>query len=145
MKVKSNYADHSYDDIINLPHPTSAKYPRMPVENRAVQFAPFAALTGHEAAIRETARLTDTRPELDEYEKETIDRALRCLMQNPGKLCAEFTCFVPDSRKEGGSFAVITGSVKKMNDITRILTLTDGRNIPVDDIMKIEIKGDIVP
>ena len=62
-----------YDDIINLPHPTSAKHPRMPLSDRAAQFAPFAALSGHSAALVETARLTDQRMELDEYEMARVD------------------------------------------------------------------------
>ena len=70
-----------YDDIINLPHPTSAKHPRMPLSDRAAQFAPFAALSGHSAALAETARLTDQRMELDEDARAALDLKQQLLLE----------------------------------------------------------------
>ena len=70
-----------YDDIINLPHPTSAKHPRMPLSDRAAQFAPFAALSGHSAALVETARLTDQRMELDEDARAALDSKQQLLLE----------------------------------------------------------------
>ena len=90
---------HKYDDIIHLPHHVSAKHPRMSLMNRAAQFSPFAALTGHSAAIQETARLTDAFIKLNEDQKEQLDEQLQKLRgelsRNPE---AEFTYFQPDQR-----------------------------------------------
>ena len=62
-----------YDDILHLPHPTSAKHPRMPISERAAIFSPFAALSGHAGAVAETARLTDQRMDLDEDTRAELD------------------------------------------------------------------------
>lgn len=74
----------NYEDIINLPHPVSKSHKPMPVEDRAAQFAPFAALTGHQAAIEEAARVTDMRMELDEEMKEQLNVKLQKLCQSRG-------------------------------------------------------------
>ena len=99
----------AYDDIIDLPHPTSARHPRMPMRDRAAQFSPFAALTGHGAAIAETARLTDQKIELAEDEKAVLDQKLRLLLETGGE--GTFTWFLPDAKKEGGSYAGAVGRV----------------------------------
>lgn len=128
-----------YDDIIDLPHPTSQKHPRMPASDRAAQFSPFAALTGHEAAIRETARLTDRRVELDEDEKAALDRKLRLLTDHLAEhpqVC--ITYFQADQRKAGGSYETVDGSIKKFDDIARVVVMTDGRRIPIDDIFELK-------
>ena len=93
-----------YDDIINLPHPTSTKHPRMPMSDRAAIFSPFAALTGHAAAIQETARLTDQRMELDEDTRAELDRRQAVLLKYIAEQ-PEVTViwFQPDERKDGGS------------------------------------------
>ena len=91
-----------YDDIINLPHPTSERHPRMPMAARAAQFSPFAALTGYEDAVHETARLTSIRAELTEEEKSILDAKLQRLL--PGAKAA-FTFFRPDGKKEGGGIS----------------------------------------
>ena len=98
-----------YDDIIHLPHHVSATRPRMPMLDRAAQFSPFVALTGYEAAVRETARLTDQRVELDESAKAELDRKLRLLLSLPGQPEASITYFRPDERKEGGAYETVTG------------------------------------
>ena len=99
-----------YDDIIRLPHPDSPKHPRMSLYDRAAQFSPFAALTGHSAAIAETGRLTDRRVELDEYEMARVDAELQHLQELlPSRPTASITYFVPDERKNGGSYQTVTG------------------------------------
>ncbi|MDO5392957.1 MAG: hypothetical protein Q4F24_17990 [Eubacteriales bacterium] len=91
---------HEFEDIINLPQPTSKKHPRMSAIDRAAQFSPFAALAGYDAAVRETVRLTDRRIELDEYEKVELDRRFQILRDHlSDKTEVAFTCFVPDERK----------------------------------------------
>lgn len=128
-----------YDDIVDLPHPTSMKHPRMPLADRAAQFSPFAALTGHEAAIRETARLTDRRVELDEDEKAALDRKLRLLTEHLAERPpVRITYFQADQRKDGGSYEIAEGSMKKVDEIARMVVLTDGRRIPIEDIYEIE-------
>ena len=90
-----------YDDIIDLPHPTSQNHPRMSLHDRAAQFSPFAALTGHHAAITETGRLTDRRIELDESEIARVDAELQHLQELlPGRPTVSITYFVPDERKK---------------------------------------------
>ena len=126
----------AYDDIINLPHPTSARHPRMPMADRAAQFSPFAALTGHGAAIRETARLTDRKIELTEDEKTVLDEKLCLLLDTGGE--AVFTWFLPDERKDGGAYVTAAGSIRKLDLPGRRVILTGGAVIPVEDILEIE-------
>lgn len=125
-----------YDDIIGLPHPTSAKHPRMPMADRAAQFSPFAALVGHGAAIQETARLTDQKIELTEDEKVVLDEKLR-LLADTGRE-AVFTYFLPDERKSGGAYVTVSGSLKKIDPLKHRIILTDGTVIPIEDILDIE-------
>lgn len=133
----------AYDDIINLPHPTSAKHPRMPMIDRAAQFSPFAALVGHGAAIQETARLTDKRIELTEEEKERLDERLRRLADTDQK--AALTYFLPDKRKDGGSYITVTGTVKKLLPLEHRVILTDGTVIPIEDILAIDLVSSTIP
>ena len=126
----------AYDDIIDLPHPTSVKHPRMSIAGRAAQFSPFAALVGHGAAIRETARLTDHKIELTEDEKALLDDKL-CLLRDTGGE-AVFTYFLPDERKDGGSYVTAAGRVKKLDLRSRRIILTGGAVIPLEDILEIE-------
>lgn len=126
----------AYDDIIDLPHPTSAKHPRMSTADRAAQFSPFAALVGHGAAIRETARLTDRKIELTEDEKAVLDEKL-CLLNDTGGE-AVFTYFLPDERKDGGAYVTAVGSIKKLDLLERRVILADGAIISVEDILEIE-------
>ena len=92
-----------YDDIIHLPHHVSRIHPQMSMEDRAAQFSPFAALTGYDAAIVETARLTAQRVELDEYERQALNKKLQFISEHLNEHPkVSITCFVPDARKEGG-------------------------------------------
>lgn len=131
-----------YDDIIRLPHPDSPKHPRMSLYDRAAQFSPFAALTGHSAAIAETGRLTDRRVELDEYEMAQVDAELQRLQELlPGRPTASITYFyfVPDERKDGGSYQTVTGSVKRIDAVNGMIQMADRQLIPIADVFSIEI------
>ena len=129
-----------YDDIIRLPHPDSPKHPRMSLYDRAAQFSPFAALTGHSAAIAETGRLTDRRVELDEYEMTRVDAELQHLQELlPGRPTASITHFVPDERKNDGSYQTVTGEVKRIDAINGVIQMADRQFIPIADVFSIEI------
>lgn len=134
---------HKYDDIINLPHHVSADRPHMPMIDRAAQFSPFAALTGYDAAIAETARLTDTRRELSEEQKEVISKQLLEL-QSPLKTdpTVTVTSFVPDSRKAGGAYRSVTGTAKKVDAYLSVLEMSNGITIPFDDILSVSTADD---
>ena len=126
----------AYDDIINIPHPTSTKHPRMPMIDRAAQFTPFQALTGYGAAIQETARLTGEKAELTEEAKAVLDEKLRLLMDTGGE--AIFTYFLHDEKKSGGAYVMAAGSLKKLDPLQRRIILTDGTSIPIEDILGLE-------
>ena len=124
-----------YDDIINLPHPTSAKHPRMPISERAAIFSPFAALTGHAAAIQETARLTEQKMELDEDTKAELDRRQAILLEHIAEQPeVTVTWFQPDERKGGGAYITTTGRLKKIDQVERALFLLDGSKILLDNV-----------
>lgn len=129
----------NYDDIINLPHHVSTTHPQMSLIDRAAQFAPFAALVGYDAAVKETARLTNKRIELDEYEKEALNERLRFVadwMEERPEIT--ITYFQPDDKKDGGAYMTVTGCVKKIDDYQGIVCLTDGTKIPIEEIFEIE-------
>lgn len=128
-----------YLDIINLPHHVSAARPQMSMMDRAAQFSPFAALTGYDDAITETGRLTSERIELDEDAKAALDMKHACLMEiindQPD---ISVTYFLPDTIKSGGEYVTVTGNLKRFDEYERLLILTDGQKIPMDDILDIE-------
>ena len=128
-----------YDDIIHLPHPTSERHPRMPVQERAAIFSPFAALSGHGAAIAETARLTERRMELDEDAKAELDRRQAVLLEHLDEQPEiTITWFQPDERKEGGAYLTVSGRLKKIKELERILLLADGTEIPLEAVVALE-------
>lgn len=127
-----------YKDIIDLPHHTSVKHPRMSIHNRAGQFAPFAALTGYSDAVKETARLTDERIELDEGIKSMLSDKLLYLETHPN-IEATFTYFVYDKRKKGGKYIDVIGSVKKIDKIYNIVHLHNGTKIIINELHNISI------
>lgn len=130
---------HKYDDIINLPHHTSSKHPHMATIDRAAQFSPFAALTGYDAAVQETARLTEKRIELDEYEKAALDERLRLIQENLRKAPeVTITFFKPDDRKSGGAYLSATGYVKKIDTYEKCVVMSDAQKIPIEEILRIE-------
>lgn len=135
----ANASNHQYDDIINLPHHISSTRPRMSMIDRAAQFSPFAALTGYDAAIRETGRLTDRRIELTEECRAVLDRKQHVLMDNlVNHPEVSVTYFVPDGLKSGGAYVTVTGRAKKVDEYQRLLILTDGTKIPLDEILELE-------
>ena len=128
-----------YDDILRLSHPTSERHPRMPISDRAAIFSPFAALTGHSAAITETVRLTQRRIELDEDSKARLDLKQQVLAEIIDRQPeVTITWFQPDERKEGGSYVTATGRLKKVDTLERTLVLTDGTKIPLNDVLDLE-------
>ena len=129
---------NKYDDIINLPHHISKKYPQMEKESRAAQFAPFAALAGYEDAVEETARITDSRIELDEEMKVIINEKLNVLDINiSNKPKATFTYFVPDKTKSGGRYITITDNVRKIDLINNEIILLSKNKIKISDLIGI--------
>jgi hypothetical protein len=128
----------SYEDILYLPHHVSKKRAPMSMLDRAAQFAPFAALTGHDALIRETARLTDRPMELTDSARAELDAVLRELREGMAVLV---TVFVPDLRKVGGAYVERTGTVRKVDDHGQSLIFTDGTDVPFQFIAKLEVVG----
>lgn len=133
---------HKYDDIINLPHHVSKKHPQMSLHDRAAQFSPFAALTGHKAAINETARLTDEKQILSEDVIAKLNEQLNLIKENIStNPIVTITYFVPDDRKSGGAYISNTGVVKKINEYNHTVVLTDKTVIPIEQIS--EMQSDI--
>lgn len=131
-----------YDDIINLPHHELTTRQRMPIANRAASFSPFAALTGYDEAVKETARLTSERIEIDEGTKEVLNDKLRIAVEKAdGEPEVAITYFVPDSKKSGGAYVTAKGVIKRIDEYERLVIFTDKSTIPIDDIYAIE--GDI--
>ena len=125
-----------YSDILYLPHHQSRTRPHMTAHDRAAQFAPFAALTGFGAAICETARLTDSKPELTEEQAALLNAQMQWLAENAGSRPeAVFTCFVPDKRKEGGSLRTVEGKVRRVDEVQKLLFFTDGAVLNMEDII----------
>lgn len=128
-----------YDDIIHLPHHVSKTRPQMSMEDRAAQFSPFAALTGYDAAILETGRLTEDKIELGEETQAILDRKQRYLAEIiDTKPEITVTYFVPDEKKSGGAYSTVTGFLKRIDEYERELVLTDGRRIQLDAVLDIE-------
>ena len=130
---------NSYDDIINHPHYVSKTRPQMSEIERAAQFSPFAALTGYDAAIKETGRLTDEKIELDEEALTALDMKFQLLMkaidEEPE---ASVTYFKPDQRKDGGAYLTETGKIGKIDEYQRLVIMRSGVRIPMDDILQID-------
>ena len=130
-----------YEDIINLPHHISPTRQQMPMSDRAAQFSPFAALTGYDAAIKETGRLTDERIELDEEALTALDMKYQLLIDAFDDAPeVTITYFQPDERKAGGKYITATSAVKKVDDFERRITMQNGTKIPMDDVLSIDGK-----
>ena len=132
----------TYNDIIHLPHHVSKRHPQMSLYNRAAQFAPFAALTGYEEAIIETARLTAPKVDMMEDNQQLLDRKLallsRSLREQP---TVSITYFQPDKKKSGGQYLTVTGVIKSIRDSERVILMADGKRVSIDTIINID--GDI--
>ena len=144
-----------YEDMLYLKRPVSRNHPPMDLKDRAAQFSPFAALTGYDDAVKETARQTEQRRELDEYEKAALDEQLRELEaqlqnlengKNQAAPRATATCFIPDEYKAGGAYRTFTAAVKKINHDRRGIILQNGTQegecVLLDDILKLDIHMD---
>lgn len=135
----NRWMERNYDDIINLPHHVSSRHPQMPLPDRAAQFSPFAALTGHEAAIQEAARLTEDFIELDEDRKEQLNEQFQILEKNQSrKPEIEVTYFQPDGRKDGGAYVTARGRVKRVDASRHQILLVDGTVLLMERIYAIE-------
>lgn len=142
MKNERHQDIKKYEDILDLPHHVSRKRPQMSLADRAAQFSPFAAVVGHEEAIKETARRTDRRKELDEMEKAIIDAQLRGIeAQLPNGFDVEIEYFQPDERKAGGAYLVKVGRVKKFDKYLREVHMVDDTRIKIDEISRIAINS----
>lgn len=131
--------NRKYNEIMGLPHHVSKTRPQMPMSDRAAQFAPFAALTGYDAAIKETGRLTVERIELDVEALSALDMKYQLLMEALDEAPeVSITYFQPDERKAGGKYVSAVGAVKKIDDFERRITMQDGAKIPMDDVLSIE-------
>ena len=128
-------AGKEYADIIDRPHHVSKKRAPMSMLARAAQFSPFAALTGYDELIAESARWTQTQAELDESEKERLNRILRFLFHTGAG--ADITWFVPDGRKQGGAYRTVQGTIVRYDGLKRSITLSEGQTISIDDISDI--------
>lgn len=134
MEKKENY-----DDIINLPHHVSDYHKPMSMRNRAAQFAPFAALSGHDDAIEETIRITEVFKELSEDEIKLVSYKLQYAIKNRSSVSIRY--FEPDKKKDGGSYKSLSGSIKKWDVIDNILIMNEGNKVPVIFISEINIKN----
>ena len=129
-----------YDDIINLPHHVSPTRQRMSMHDRAAQFAPFAALVGYDDAVAETARLTESRPELDEQEQQAINERLAYIADHIHEQPdVRIKYFVLDEHKSGGAIVEVSGKVKKTSATDATIVLTDGCKIRLSDITDLSI------
>lgn len=134
--------DRQYDDIINLPHHISKKHPQMSLYARSAQFAPFTALTGYEEAVKETARETNERIDIEDELKSILDGKLQIILEqikNHPEI--SITYFIADSKKNGGEYVTVTGLVKKVDLYNQYIYLIDNTEIPINEI--IDISGDI--
>ena len=137
---KKTPAEEKYADIIHLPRRRSPSRVPMSRYDRAAQFSPFAALTGYDAAVAETARLTDTRIILTEDKKQMLDETLHLLMDMiDDPPTARITHFIPDTRKEGGAYVTVAGKVTAVDTYAGCVVLSDKRRIPIADILDIEL------
>ena len=131
--------EHKYDDIINLEHHVSTKHSRMSLENRSAQFAPFSALTGYEEAVKEEARVTESRIDIDEEAKIEVNEKLNYIMKHLDKnIIVSVTYFEKDKKKQGGSYKTIKGIIKKIDNSRKTIEMQTGEIIKIEELKKIE-------
>jgi len=131
-----------YDDMVYMQNPTPTCKPRMSLHDRAAQFSPFAALTGYEDAVEETARLTDSRLELSEDMKTILNEKMQMILDNTeNEPIVTITYFVPDKKKSGGAYVDVTGIVKEIDEYERCIVMMDKKKIPIEQIR--EINGEL--
>lgn len=138
MNNRRNDMTGPYDDIIDLPHHVSVSHPHMPCSERAAQFSPFAALTGYEGAIEETARLTDDQKDLSENVRDSLDQVLAGIMSRTDPNAeVRITYFVPDARKDGGKYVTELVRIRRIDTDTREIVTMDRRRIGIDMILSL--------
>lgn len=131
---------HKYDDMLDMPHHVSTVHPPMSISNRAAQFAPFAALTGYDDAISETARLTDEKIELDENHKEYLNEKLQIIQQRIKEHPqVTVTYYKADERKAGGAYITVTTQIKKIENYDHTVMTDQQVKIPIEDIIDLDI------
>ena len=134
--------DKKYAAIAGVPHHVSRVHPQMSMEDRAAQFSPFAALTGYGDVILETQRLTDEKVELDEEALALLDEKYQILMcRMEEQPVVQITYFQPDERKEGGAYVTVTGVVRRVDDVMRKITMQDGNEIEMGEILNVEYEN----
>ena len=131
--------------MYDMPHHVSDRHPHMSIHDRAAQFAPFAALTGHGAAIAETARLTEEKLELDESQKAVLDQKLANIMHSADEISVDVEFFVRDERKSGGRYEHVSGRIKRIDMYRQMIILENDADkniveIPVDDVYDIKAR-----
>lgn len=131
--------NNSYEDIINLKHYEPKNHPRMAIKDRAAQFSPFSALTGHKEAIKETIRLTNRKKILSEEEKAELNDKLQYI-NSCDSVIAIFTYFIKDLKKAGGKYIKIKGKMRKIDLFNQVIVLQDKTKIPINDIIDIELE-----
>ena len=128
-----------YSDMLDMPHHVSIRHPRMSMDARAGQFAPFAALSGYGDEIDETVRRTDNKMDIDDGLKEFLNKRLLIIKDNIKiRPVVEITYFIPDKKKSGGMYKTILGKVRKIDDYKHIVLMEDKLEIPIDDIIDID-------
>ncbi len=128
-----------YDDIIGLPHHVSLTRARMPLRDRAAQFSPFAALTGYDAEISETARLTGERLETDDDRNNELNRRINLLIEYAAERpTVAVTYFLADGKKSGGAYVTKEGCFRRLDESVNEIIMTDGTAIPTADIYFID-------
>ena len=127
-----------YEDIVYMPPHISTKYPQPTMLERAARFSPFAAITGYEEMVKEAARVTDKKIELDEESKIILNEKLMFITEMCNDAIVRITHFVPDKLKDGGSYEIVTGRIKRIDEYERNVILIDGTLIPIDSIYHID-------
>lgn len=129
-----------YDDILNLPHHVSSTRPHMSMHDRAAQFSPFAALTGYDDTVKETARLTDEKLELTADRINDLNQKIAFLNEHAEErpeITVEY--FIPDEKKSGGKYVTLSGKFRRIDEYNHNMVFTSGEEIPLNDIFEIEL------
>ncbi len=134
-----------YEKILYFDHPVSRNHKHMSNYDRAAQFAPYAALVGYDRVVKETARITSKRIELDEYEIERLNAEIIALVSRNDGARVRITYFIPDKKKSGGAYVTAEGKIKKIDEYLGLIIISDGTRMPISEIINIEeIFGDLV-
>ena len=130
----------NYDDIINLPRHVSDKHPHMSIHDRAAQFAPFAALTGHSEAVSETASYVDEKIDLGEDAIKEIQDALNYIQEHISESPqVTITYFVADDRKRGGRYVTETVKIKYVDNLEQNIKFDNGICVKFENIFDIKL------